>query len=298
MHVWKRRSMRLAYLMGFIALLALIGTITLPTVLPQTTTKTATLPNFNVEFNFPSEGNPGDNVVLSIKAVARENVRLGELTIHVYAYAGHGEQRTILVDTIAEDGRVKNGETFHRSYTATLPTDIPRSPLMATVHETARTYRTAYTSYYTWWYPPYWNYSWTGWPYWGVPYRYTYSSEQTTFTSVPLTYVKATTPEYEKLRSDYDLLSESYSDLQSDYEKSQEEYNSLKTEYESLKAEHQTALSEGTSLRAELASIKAQLAETRDLMYVFAITTAALAAITLLVALIPGRASRSPKPIS
>ena len=106
------------------------------------------------------------------------------------------------------------GEMFHKTYTIVLPTDIPRSPLMATILERARTYKTVYTSYAIWWPPPWWNYSWPWWPYWVVPYRYSYSSEQTTFTSLPLTYVKATTPEYVQLKSEYDSLSESYSILE------------------------------------------------------------------------------------
>ena len=292
--LWNLSLKRIAYRLCIFSLLALIWMSMMPIASAQTITKTVTLPNFNVDINFPSEGNPGETIIVSVTATAKENVKLGELTIHIYAYTGYGEQRTILIDAIAKDTRVRNGEMFHKTYTIVLPADIPRSPLMATILERARTYKTVYTSYAIWWPPPWWNYSWPWWPYWVVPYRYSYTKEQTTFTSLPLTYVKATTPEYAQLKSEYDSLSESYSALQSEHESLKGKYNRLKEDHESLKTSHQAAISENNILKAELESTKAQLAETRDLMYIFAMTTAVFAATTLLlVALTPKATERS-----
>ena len=252
------------------------------------------LPSFDVDVNFPSEGYPGDTISVSLTARAKENVRLGELTIHVYAYTGIGEQRTILIDAIAKDLSVRRGDAFYKTYNIVLPSDIPRSPLMATILERARIYKTVYSSYALWWPPPWWNYSWPWWPYWVVPYSYSYTSEQTTFTSIPLTYVKAATPEYLQLKSEYDSLEESYSILVSENEKLKGDYQELKEEYDDLKNMHQAMASENNLLKAELESVKAELSDTRNLMYVFVLTTVVFAATTLLFAILIPRPAKSP----
>lgn len=288
---WNRGPRRLPYALCILALLTFVWLAVASSASAQTTaTKTVVLPSFNVDLNFPSEGYPGEAITVSLTARAKENVRLGELTIHVYAYTGAGEQRIILVDAIAKDTRVRSGDVLYKSYNIVLPADVPRSPLMATILERARTYKTVYSSYAVWWPPPWWNYSWPWWPYWVVPYSYSYTSEQTTFTSIPLTYIKAETPEYTRLKSEYDSLAESYSTLQSENENLKGEYERLRSEYDELKNAHQAAVSENNLLKAELESTRGELSDTRNLMYIFALTTVVFAATTLLFAVL------APKP--
>ncbi|MEM2123105.1 MAG: hypothetical protein QXE79_05675, partial [Candidatus Bathyarchaeia archaeon] len=166
MNSWDLKFRRTVYAVFILALLTLLGLIMVPVASAQTTTKTVALSSFNVDVSFPSEGYPGDTIIVSLTARARGNVRLGELTIHIYAYIGAGEQRTILVDSIVKDTRVRSGEVFYKSYSIVLPGDVPRSPLMASILERARAYKTVYSSYAVWWPPPWWNYSWPWWPYW------------------------------------------------------------------------------------------------------------------------------------
>ncbi|MEM3607279.1 MAG: hypothetical protein QW238_00250 [Candidatus Bathyarchaeia archaeon] len=294
MESWPPASKRMIHALCILA--PLISILLLGGVSPasaQTTNKTVALPSFDVDVNFPPEGYPGDAITVSITARAKENVRLGELTIHIYAYTGVGEQRTVLIDAIARDVRVRRGDVFYKTYSIVLPPDVPRSPLMATILERARIYKTVYPSYAVWWPPPWWNYSWPWWPYWVVPYSYSYTSEQTTFTSIPLTYVKAATPEYLQLKSEYESLEESYSTLRSENEKLRGDYEELKKGYEELKSMHQAAASENNLLKAELESVKSELSDTRNLMYIFVLTTVVFAATTLLFAVLIPRPAKS-----
>lgn len=275
------------YLLKVFSILALIGLVLIPPIVPQETTKNVVLPHFDIAMTFPLEGDPGESIIVSMTTVTTDSARVKELTIFIYAYTGSGEQRTIVEDVIVKDLRVKKDDTFQKSYTIMLPSDIPRSPLQTVIFEVTSSSSYSYSRYGYWPYSYYWTpanspYSWSWGSYYAVPYSYSSSREQVACVSIPLTYVKTITPEYEALQLDYDSLSKQYDDLQVKNE-------DLKNEQEKLEASHQTVLAERDNLNAELITTKAQLAETKTLMYLFIATTIIFAITTLLVALLTRR---------
>ncbi len=191
----------------------------------QTVTKNLTLQNFDVTLTFPITANPGDSIVVSVNAVARNYVTIKDLSVQVLAYMESGDLQSIASASLASDKSVNKGGAFNKDVSATVPTTILRGELVAVVSETvSSTNYNTYSQYYNYgYYPYYYGYSYPYYTddstytyYWYYPYYYTYyypsyNKQYVESKVLPCTYILATTPEYVKLKSDYDDLSTKYS---------------------------------------------------------------------------------------
>jgi len=161
---------------------------------------TVSLSHLSVKLAYPSEVLPSQSITIDIQATARDSFRLKSLEVQVY-FADGNSLRQLTTATVSKDLYMSKGDQINKDIQTTVPADAPRTSLIALVSETATMTYYDYSYYY--YYPPYYyrNYS-----YYYVYYpSYSYSSV-TDDGIAPLSYIKATTPEYVSLQTAYQML--------------------------------------------------------------------------------------------
>jgi len=207
---------------------------------------------FDVDVAYPISGKPGETITISITATAKKDCEVQDLFVEFFAYSASGDPRSIGSTSIMKQVSVVSGNSFQKSAAFTIPTDVPRSFLMAVASETIRTYSYAYSYYYV--YPYWWWYNASRYWWWWYPVYYSWRTYMDTVDKEtgPLTYVLATTPEYTQLKADYDKLTSDYNKLSSDY-------STLSTRYTRLDEEHKRLLAENENLAQALALTRVAL---------------------------------------
>lgn len=201
---------------------------------------------FDVDVAYPTSGKPGETITISITATAKKDCEVQDLSVEFFVYSASGDSRSIGSTPIVKQASVTSGNSFQKSAAYTIPTDAPRSFLMAVASETVRTYSYTYSYYYAY---PYWSwYNASRYWWWWYPVYYNWRTYMDTVDKEtgPLTYVLAITPEYTQLKADYDKLTSDYSKLSSDY-------STLSTRYNRLNEEHQRLIADNENLTQNLA---------------------------------------------
>ena len=171
---------------------------------------TVSLSHLSVKLAYPSEVLPSQSITIDIQATARDSFRLKSLEVQVY-FADGNSLRQLTTATVSKDLYMSKGDQINKDIQTTVPADAPRTSLIALVSETATMTYYDYSYYY--YYPPYYyrNYS-----YYYVYYpSYSYSSV-TDDGIAPLSYIKATTPEYVSLQTAYQMLQQELDQTQAE----------------------------------------------------------------------------------
>ncbi|MCW4032817.1 MAG: hypothetical protein NWF08_05430 [Candidatus Bathyarchaeota archaeon] len=243
--------------------------------------------NFDITLEFPATEVPDNSVTIHFNADSKNYVRVKEIVFKVSVHDKSGNLREIFSETIMENSRLDRGDTIQKSFSFRIPGDAQRGALIGEVSETTgpRTYSSYYSFYpsyyynynysstypYAYYYYPYSYEPYYYSPYYNEPYYYTpyyepyYSTsrESTDSKITSLTYVLASTPEYEELKTEYDSLSIRYEELSYDNDELSEDLDIAKTEILNL---------ENTQLE-----ILQDLDSSNYLKYTFGISTIALA---------------------
>jgi hypothetical protein len=263
----------------------------LPTVQPtlQTPTQTSltsqtvtsvSTDHFTVQFTFPGSADPGNTITISTITTAKASETVKSLSIDVYAYVNEQLAKTTSTAVLANKN-VYSGNTWQTTLTLTIPTNANRSVLVGTVTEVWQEitggyyYGTDYWPYYNPYYTPYHypHYS-SSYPV-NSMYQYTMepsyvSVEKSSQQSLPLTYVLATTPEYEQ-------LSAQHKELQQEYDSLVAKHNELVSTYESLRSDYDQLTSKYNQLDLEHRATTAELDFYKTITYVLIVITVALA---------------------
>lgn len=168
-----------------------------------------------VQLMYPSVVMPGDNVTVSVQANAKSYFDSVSLAVRVL-YSNGSNIHQLASDTLSNRNYyISKGTSLSKQIQFTVPSDAPRTSLFASLTENVQT---SYYSYY--YYPANYNYSssncyyypdyyyfysgYCSYSYYAYPY-YSYSAMSDAGVA-PLSYVKATTPEYVALQSQYQSL--------------------------------------------------------------------------------------------
>ena len=237
--------------------------------------------NFDITLTFPSSEVPDNSVTISFNANSKNYVRVKEMVFKVSVHDKSGNLREIFSETIIENSRLDKGDTIQKSFSFRIPGDAQRGALIGEVSETTgpRTsssyyYSYSYSStypyayyYYPYSYEPYYYSSYYYEPYYYTPYyepySYSTSRESVDYKITSLTYVLASTPEYEELKTEYDSLNIRHEELSYNNDELSEDLDIAKTEILNL---------QNTQLE-----ILQDLDSSSYLMYTFGISTTALA---------------------
>jgi hypothetical protein len=188
---------------------------------PTQTSYTVNLTYLTVQLSYPSEVMPGDSVTVNLQATTKSYVDSISLTTQVL-YADNGSLHQLASATVSNNNNyyANSSSTLSKQIQFTVPQDAPRTSLVAALTEkiqsTSYSYYPAYyyPAYYDssspncYYYPDYWSYDYGYCTYYGTAYGFpSYSYNATSDVGVaPLSYIKATTPEYVSLQSEYQMV--------------------------------------------------------------------------------------------
>jgi hypothetical protein len=170
------------------------------------------LNSFNLQVSYPSEVMPGDTVTVNVQGSPNtNNLYLQSLTATIYYADAAGLHQLATQNLVSNPansyeyyGSYTTG-SFSKNFTVNVPQNAPRTSLVAIFSETIQ------SNYY------YYNY----WPNFGYScpdpvFCASYPSYSTTTDDAiaPLSYIKATTPEYVALQSEYQMLQQQLNQTQ------------------------------------------------------------------------------------
>jgi len=229
-------------------------------------TYTVNLTYLSVQLSYPSEVLPGSSVTLNLQANAKSSISSANLTTQVY-YADGPDLRQLGSVSVVSNSSLNSGSGLSKQIQFTVPQNAPRTSLLAVVTENIQTTSYTYYSYpsYSYSYYPYCSYYSSYYPYcyyrsyygyysgyygYGTYPSYSYSTT-TDSGVVPLSYVRATTPEYVSLQSAYQMV--------------QQQLAQTQAENQQLKQNLQNAQNNVAQQYATIASLNQQLNSTRSI---------------------------------
>jgi len=95
------------------------------------------LTHLNVQLTYPSEILPGQSVTVGVQAQAKSSFQLASLTMQVY-YVDPTQLnlRQVASATVAQGLTMSSGGQINKAVQVTIPTDAPRTSLIARVART------------------------------------------------------------------------------------------------------------------------------------------------------------------
>jgi len=254
--------MKLATAFVLFAVLASIS-LTQPAYAQSTQTSTANLTYLNIQATYPSEVLPGNSVSVHVQATAKSSIELLSLTAQIY-YADGASLRQLTTSTIASNVYMSNGYQVSKDIQVTVPQDAPRTSLIAQFSEKAQ------SNYYNHYYSPYiYYYGYNdSYPYYyyGAYSAYSYSTA-TDDGVAPLSYIKATTPEYITLETEYQML--------------QQQLAQSQAQNQQLQRNLQNAQNTITQQNAAIANLNQQLSSAETMVGTLQLVSIALAGLAI-----------------
>ena len=257
------------------------------------TVTTISTDHFTVQFTFPESADPGNTIAISITTTAKSSGQADNLSIEVFAYLNRQLVKTTST-TVLTNKQVQSGNTWQTTLTVTIPPNADRSVMVGTVTETWEEISSYYNSYgYLPYYQSYpyqsYPYSYPYYPYNYPPYAYNTTNyyvneppyatvQKSSQQTLPLTYVLATTPEYEQLYTQDKALRQEYDSLVATN-------NELASKYEALRSDHDQLTSKYNQLGSEYAATNLELSNFRTYTYVLIVVAIGLAAAVVFLAL-------------
>lgn len=234
-----------------------------------------------VKLAYPSEVMPGDVITVNVQGIARESFRLQTLTVQVYLSDGTS-LRQLTSATLAKDIYMSKGDQINKDLQTTVPADAVRTSLIALVSETASMPYYDYSYYYAF-YPYSYYYPWYGnYSYYYVFYP-SYSHTSVTDNGIaPLSYIKATTPEYVSLQAEYQML-------QQQLDQSKAENDQLKQTLNEKQANINQLNSDNAGLNQQLTSARGTIA-----LLEIGVIVLAVVVIAIMIYTMRGRSNRPP----
>lgn len=150
-------------------------------------------------------------------------------------FADGNSLRQLTTASVAKDLYMSRGDQINKDIQTTVPADAIRTSLIALVSETTRVAYYDYSYYYSYYpyyyyYPSYYgNYSY----YYAYYPSYSYSSV-TDDGIAPLSYIRATTPEYVSLQTEYQMLQQKLDQSQTQNQQLQQTLNTKQATIDQL----------------------------------------------------------------
>jgi hypothetical protein len=248
-----------------------------------------------VQLTYPTEVLPGDSVTVSIQATAKSRINGASLTAQIF-YPDTSSLHQLASTTLSSNYYMNTGSSLSKQIQFTIPTNAPRTSLVAVLTEKVQA---VYASYY--YYPAYYNYSYpycyNYYGYYDYCYNYTYypaySYAITTDSGVaPLSYVKATTPEYVSLQSQHQNLTSQYQSLQSQLQAVQQQLAQSQAQNQQLAQNIQNQQNTLAQRDSTIASLNQQLSLTQNTNATYEAVAVGLAIIAAIFGLVAVREHR------
>ena len=277
--MWSPSAVNMIYPNSYTPASAVQSFAETPTQTTQTsqTATTISTDHFTVQLTFPESADPGDTITVSATTTAKSSGEVDNLSIEVFAYVNRQLAKAASA-TVLTNKQVDSGNTWQNTLTVAIPPNADRSVMIGIVTETWEDVSSYYGSYgylpyYPYYYPSYPNNPATYYVYEPSYVTVQKSSQQT----LSLTYVLATTPEYEQLSAQHKALQQEYDSLLA-------KQNDLSSKYEALRSDYDQLTSKYNQLGSEYKATGLELSNFRIYTYVLiAIVIGLAAAIAFLV---------------
>jgi outer membrane murein-binding lipoprotein Lpp len=232
------------------------------------TVTTISTDHFTVQLTFPESADPGNTITISTTTTAKSSGQVDNLSIEVLAYVNRQLAKATSA-TVLTNRQVRSGNTWQTTLTVTISPNADRSVMVGIVTETWEEMSSYYNSYgYLPYYYPSYPYNYT------VHYVYEPSYvtiEKSSQQTLPLTYILATTPEYEQLSAQYKALLQEYDSLLA-------KHNELSSKYEALRSDYDQLTSSYNQLGSQYKATSLELSDFRIYTYILIVITIGLAA--------------------
>jgi len=247
---------------------------------------TVSLRYLNIQSQYPSEVLPGASATIHVQATARSAFELLSLTAQIY-YVDGTSLLQLATSTLASNSYMRSGDSLSRDIQVSIPQDAPRTSLMAAFSEKVQVPYTDYSYYY---YPYYLvNYSSYHYGYYYYyPYYYpayyaiypSYSYASTTDDGIaPLSYIKATTPEYQALQ-------QQFNQTQAENQKLQQQLTQLQSQNQQLQQNLQNAQNINSQQNSTIADLRQELDSSKVMTQNLQTISVALAIAVFVVAVV------------
>src|SRR5208282_143478 len=206
--------MRSAFAFLVTAALLLLGSLFNPAFAqPTQVSYVVNLNSFTLQVTYPSEAMPGDTVTVNIQGSPNSNsVYLQSLTATIYYADAAGLHQLATQNLVSNPangygyyGSYTTG-SFSKSFTVNVPQNASRTSLVAIFSETVQS-----NNYYYYDYWSYFGYSCSEPVFCGYYPSYSTTTDDAI---APVSYIKATTPEYVALESEYQMLQQQMNQTQ------------------------------------------------------------------------------------
>jgi hypothetical protein len=220
------------------------------------TVATISTGHFAVQLTFPESADPGNTITISTTTTAKSSGQVDNLSIEVLTYVNRQLAKATSA-TVLTNRQVHSGDTWQTTLTVTISPNADRSVMVGIVTETWEEMSSYYNSYG---YLPYYPYYNPSYPYNSTVY-YVYepsyvTTQESSQQTLPLTYVLATTPEYEQLSAQYKALLQEYDSLLAKHNELSSQYEALRSDYDQLTSKYNQLGSEYKETSLELSNFK------------------------------------------
>ena len=237
-----------------------------------------------VHLSYPSQVLPGDNIVVNLQAIVKRS--LDSVSLNIQIFYSNGSSLHQVASASADSNYMNSGESFSKTIQFTIPQDAPRTSLVASLTENVQSayaysyafypmnynYSPSNCYYYPNWY--YYDYGYCNYDY-GYPFYTDYYSPylSDTYSTItdggvaPLSYIKATTPEYTALQSQYQSL--------------QQQLQQSQAENQQLNQTLQNAQNTIAQQNATIVNLNQQLSSSRQTTGTFGVAAAGFAAVAV-----------------
>jgi hypothetical protein len=265
-------NMKSSHLIIALAILTSIAYAQSVAAQPTQSSYTVNLTYMSIQLSFPSEVLPGDSVTVSLQANSKGNINVASLTATIY-YADGTNLHQVATATLGNNYYMSSG-TLSKQIQFSIPQDAPRTSLMAVLSENVQVayysydyyyapydYSNNYSSRYCYYYPYcYFDYGYAYYP------SYSYSSSSDSGIA-PLSYIKATTPEYVSLQTEYQMV--------------QQQLTQSQAENQQLKQNLQDAQNTLAQKNSTIATLNQQLSSAQSMIGELEVTSIILAIIAV-----------------
>jgi len=210
---------------GILLVALFVGTFASQSVFAQSTqvSSSVNLSHLMVQLAYPSEVLPSQSVTVSVKAQAKDSFQLTSLTVQIFL-ADQSNLRQLSSVTVAQNLWMASGNQVSKDVQTTVPPNASRTSLIALVTESTQLASYDYSGfYYPSWYSAYGSANYLHYPFFFTlypSYAYTTTSDDSV---APLSYVRATTPEYRDLLGQYQQLQQTLNLTQAQNQKLQQD---------------------------------------------------------------------------
>jgi hypothetical protein len=216
---------------------------------------------------YPAQLLTGQAATVNLQATAKSSLGSATVTAQIF-YANGNNVTQLTTASISSSGNVNSGTVLSKQIQFTVPSDAPRTSIVALVSENVQMVNSYYYGNSGYYYSPFNDYSDCYYAYsyyygscgyygnyFSYPYPSPYSTTSTDSAIAPLSYIMAQTPEYVSLQSQYQEVQQQLNQSQAQNQQLQQQVSQQSVTISSLNQQVNANQGTNTTLEAVAAGL-------------------------------------------